>query len=209
MPISHAKPDSQQRSQLGILAGLVSGALATVPMTLAMKALHRQLPPEERYPLPPAEITAKLGEEVGMPEKPHTSSQLALTLAAHFGYGAAAGGLYAPLARRLPGHPLAKGIGFGLTVWTVSYLGLLPSLGILTPATEHPARRNALMIAVHVLWGAVLGLSFESLNQRVNQRAFAEAFVPPQRPSDPHGAGQDIQTAHPDTAPPHTGINWG
>ncbi|MGV3524047.1 MAG: DUF6789 family protein [Candidatus Sericytochromatia bacterium] len=196
MPISHAKFQAQGGQPLGILVGLVSGALATVPMTLAMKALHSQLPRRERYPLPPAEITAKLSEDTQMTEKRDAPSQLALTLAAHFGYGAAAGGVYAPLAQRLPGHPLAKGIGFGLTVWAVSYLGLLPSLGILTPATEHPARRNALMIAVHVVWGTVLGLSFESLNQRVNQGEFAEAFVPPPRSSE----RKDIA---------HKGINWG
>ena len=36
-------------------------------------------------------------------------------------------------------------------------MGLLPAAGILKPATEHPARRNALMIASHLVWGAALG----------------------------------------------------
>jgi putative membrane protein len=34
---------------------------------------------------------------------------------------------------------------------------MLAALGILKPATEHPPRRNALMIAAHLIWGAVLG----------------------------------------------------
>jgi putative membrane protein len=40
----------------------------------------------------------------------------------------------------------------------VSYLGLLPALGILRPATEHPERRNALMIVAHLIWGSITGL---------------------------------------------------
>jgi uncharacterized membrane protein YagU involved in acid resistance len=49
------------------------------------------------------------------------------------------------------------GATFGLGVWVASYLGLMPMLGILRPATRHPARRNALMIAAHLVWGGVLG----------------------------------------------------
>jgi putative membrane protein len=43
-------------------------------------------------------------------------------------------------------------------VWAGSYLGLLPVLGILSPATRHPTGRNALMIAAHIIWGATLGI---------------------------------------------------
>ena len=49
-------------------------------------------------------------------------------------------------------------MAYGLAVWTTGYLGLLPALGALRPATEHPPRRTALMIAAHVVWGAALGL---------------------------------------------------
>jgi hypothetical protein len=47
---------------------------------------------------------------------------------------------------------------YGLVVWGASYLGLVPALGLLSPATRHPRRRNALMIAAHLVWGAALGL---------------------------------------------------
>ncbi len=38
-----------------------------------------------------------------------------------------------------------------------SYLGQLPAANILPPATEDAARRNALMIAAHIVWGVTLG----------------------------------------------------
>ena len=146
------------------LTGAVAGLLATAPMTLAMLAMFRRLPREEQYPLPPAEITAVAAEKAHVDEalEPEPVA-LGATLAAHFGYGAAAGAVYGPLSPLCPLPPLVKGSLFGLAVWTVSYLGLLPAAGILTPATEHPARRNALMIAANLLWGGVTALLTERL----------------------------------------------
>lgn len=146
-----------------VVAGGISGFIATAPMTAAMEAMHRQLPWYEQYPLPPREITEKMAEEAGMDDNLDEEEQVEATLVNHFAYGAACGTVYGMMARHLPGPPVAHGIGFGLVVWTGSYLGLLPALGILKPATEHPARRNALMIAAHVVWGAAAGMAFNAL----------------------------------------------
>jgi uncharacterized membrane protein YagU involved in acid resistance len=148
-----------------LAAGAVAGFVATVPMTLFMEALHQRLPAHERYPLPPSEIVEKLTADVGAREQVDAPEHIALTLLAHFGYGAATGAVYAPLARALHPPPLLSGVTFGLAVWGASYLGLLPALGILRPATTHPARRNALMIGAHVVWGAALGLLMEQISR--------------------------------------------
>lgn len=149
-----------------LLTGAVAGCIATAPMTLSMEAMHRFLPRAERYPLPPSEITAEVTAEAGVADQLDQSEHTALTLVNHFAYGAGCGALYAPLAPRLPLSPTLGGIVWGLGVWTVSYLGLLPALGILRPATEHPANRNALMIAAHVVWGATTGLLVDRLQRR-------------------------------------------
>ena len=140
------------------IAGALAGAIATAPMTAAMFVMHRLLPRRERYPLPPSEITAKVEEEVGLDEHVDERQHIVLTLLGHFGYGAAAGAVYAPLASRMPLPPVASGIAYALAVWTASYLGWLPAMGILRSATEHPPRRNALMIIAHVVWGSVAGI---------------------------------------------------
>ena len=54
---------------------------------------------------------------------------------------------------------------YGLAVWAGSYLGLLPALGIMSPATDHPLRRTALMIAAHLVWGSALGTFVDLLNK--------------------------------------------
>jgi hypothetical protein len=145
-----------------ITNGAIAGLLATVPMTLSMKLMHQQLPAHEQYPLPPSEIMT-VAEEASLGEHLDPLEHTAATLVAHFGYGAMAGALYSQIAAPLPLSPALKGSAYGVLVWSGSYLGLLPALGILKPATEHPAQRNALMIAAHIVWGAALGALFERM----------------------------------------------
>ena len=141
-----------------IVAGTLAGLTATAPMTAAMAAMHRALPAHERYPLPPRKVTMRVAKKAGVKKHLDEEEKTAATLAAHFGYGAAMGGLFALLAPRAPGRPVAKGIAWGLIVWSTSYLGLLPAAGLHEPATRHPRERNLLMILAHVVWGGTLGL---------------------------------------------------
>ena len=148
----------------GLVAGAVAGFVATIPMTLAMKAMHEYLPEEERYPLPPRLIVENAEEATGVEQELDEKDEHRLTLVSHFAYGTATGAAYGVAADALGIKPNAvNGITFGLGVWGASYLGLLPALGLLAPATEHPARRNALMIASHIVWGASLGLTAQRL----------------------------------------------
>ena len=149
----------------GILLGALAGLAATGPMSVVMKLMHEQLPAHEQYPLPPRAVTMEVAERAGVREELDEGEREAATWASHFGYGAACGALYGALAanRRVP-H-VAAGVGFGLAVWAGSYLGWLPAAGILRPATEHPPRRTALMIAAHVVWGATTGLVVNALSE--------------------------------------------
>jgi uncharacterized membrane protein YagU involved in acid resistance len=131
------------------LVGGFAGFIATVPMTVVMEWLYRRLPWHERYPLPPSQIVSSLTDDVT------DSEHRALTLAGHFSYGTAMGVVYAWVFHRLPFWTFIKGSVFGFLVWTGSYLGWLPALQILTPATNRPLRRNLLMIFAHFVWGSV------------------------------------------------------
>lgn len=134
---------------------------ATGPMTILMEFLHRRLPWVERYALPPREITEELAEKAGVGHELQGENKAAVVLLNHFAYGGAAGALYAAVFGRSPRQGIVKGMGFGVVVWLVSYFGLLPAANMLKPAQEHPARRNALMLVVHLLWGALLGAFVE------------------------------------------------
>ncbi|AZO82047.1 MULTISPECIES: hypothetical protein [unclassified Bosea (in: a-proteobacteria)] len=141
-------------SSLGgrIVLGALAGLVATLPMTIAMRRLHRVLPDHERYPLPPREIAEDL-PSLGLPVS-------SATLLQHFLYGGAGGALFAGLFRR---GGIAAGSGYGIAVWIGSYLGWVPAARILRPATQHPMRRNVLMLAVHLVWGACLAAGLAEL----------------------------------------------
>ena len=152
-----------------ILLGGLAGIVGTAAMTAAMWRLHRRLPDAQRYPLPPREIVARMLPdriEAALPERGRQD----LTLAAHFGYGAAAGAVYALGSG--PAGPVT-GASYGVVVWAASYLGWIPAVQILKPATRHPAERDALMIAVHLVWGATMALALGEL-ERAEREIFAE-----------------------------------
>jgi hypothetical protein len=145
--------------------GSLAGLAATVPMTLAMEGMHRQLPRREQYKLPPRQITMRMAEFAGIEDDLDEPERKTATLLSHFGYGAATGAIYGAVGQRLLPGP-AGGVAFGLAVWAASYLGWLPAANILPPATRTPARRNALMIAAHLVWGLTLGAATEKLQAR-------------------------------------------
>lgn len=126
-----------------LVVGGIAGFVATMAMTAAMRRLHAKLPAKERYPLPPREI-------VDATLAPSRAAAPDLTLVAHFAYGAGCGALLAALNPR-PGR--VGGALAGGAIWLTSYMGWIPGFAILEPATRHPLRRNAAMIAAHLSWG--------------------------------------------------------
>lgn len=145
-----------------ILRGAISGFVATAPMTASMIIGWRLLPAREKYPLPPQQITGKIADQLNVDLSEPERDAVALTL--HFAYGAAAGATYG-LLTPLPLLPASiQGALAGVALWVGSYLGWLPALRILPPATRHPRRRNLLMIAAHIVWGVTFGVINRKLN---------------------------------------------
>lgn len=126
-----------------LVIGGIAGFVATMAMTSAMRRLHKRLPAGERYPLTPREI-------VDATLAPPPAIAPDLTLAAHFAYGAGCGALLAAASPRM-GRVTGSIAGGG--IWLASYMGWIPAFGVLKPATSHPMRRNAVMIAAHFVWG--------------------------------------------------------
>jgi uncharacterized membrane protein YagU involved in acid resistance len=119
----------------------------------------------------------KLARKTGVAHELDSSARSAATMVSHFGYGAAAGAVYAALLEPRA-NPLPKGLLFGLIVWVASYVGWLPAAGILRPASEHPPRRNLLMIAAHLIWGVALSL-FVGLLAEESEAGMQQPFSAP------------------------------
>jgi uncharacterized membrane protein YagU involved in acid resistance len=152
---------------LKIIQGAAAGLIATVPMTLFMRSAWKRLPAQEQYALPPREITRNVVRPYRF-FRLRQEKQTFLTLLLHFLFGAAAGSAYGMVEEKIPLRESVKGPLAGLAVWTGSYLGWIPALGILPPATTHPWRRNAMMIVAHLIWGMVVGVLAGVTNSRKN-----------------------------------------
>ena len=145
------------------LAGTIAGFLATGPMTLAMNAMYRELPPEDKGTLPPRQITENVAASAGLDLGSKEETHQAATLAAHFGYGATVGAMYGPLAGATGLPRVAEGMIYGAAIWGGSYFGLLPGAGLYRSAKDEAPSRNALMLTAHLIWGASLGLVMGAL----------------------------------------------
>lgn len=140
-----------------LLLGAGAGLIATLPMTVFMRSAWKRLPPDERYALPPRQITRQiLGWRRFRTMEP--GIQTVLTLLFHFLFGAAVGSIYGMVEQKIPMKNFVKGSLAGLAVWAGSYLGWIPALGILPPASRQPLHRNGLMILAHLIWGLTMAV---------------------------------------------------
>jgi len=139
---------------LKLFQSALAGLVATLPMTIFMRSAWKRLPEQEKYALPPHQITRNVFKPV---RRLSDRRQRALTLFLHFAFGTAAGLVYGAVEEKVPLPHGVKGPLAGMAVWTGSYQGWIPALGILPSAMEQPRRRNLLMIIAHLIWGLTLG----------------------------------------------------
>jgi hypothetical protein len=155
-----------------VVQGLSSGALATVPMTLAMAAYRAADADRRGRPLPPTAVACGVARRTGVRPDPGSAAFRAFTTVSHVGYGAAMGAVFAGIRAAAPGigrrasSSVAAGVAFGLGVWAGSYAGWLPALGIVPPPRRQPEGFNRQLVVSHVCFGGALGLlahGFEKL----------------------------------------------
>ena len=141
-----------------VMVGAVAGTLATIPMTVFLEAMHRQLSGEPPRPLPPREVAEGFAVKAGARGDMSERDLQDLTLMLHFGYGTATGAVFGLLAPKHAVAGAAAGMLFGLGVWAGSYLGWLPAFGVRQPIEYDPPARTQLMVASHLVWGGATGL---------------------------------------------------
>ena len=146
--------------------GAVAGALATTVMTAFMKAVQWSGFYRDDA-LPPEKITERVLDKTGVSAETDQRDETLIFVAAHWAFGMVAGALFGLLHRRLrpPVPTLVHGTIFGLLVWLVSYPGWVPALGLMRSPRRQRQDQAALPFLAHVVYGASLGLSFQSLDR--------------------------------------------
>jgi hypothetical protein len=148
--LSRSEPKLRSRLLIGAIAGL-AGALV---LAATVDGLQRRRRPNRRHRQTPREIIDSTAPPPGDKEAVDAAA------AGHLAYGAAAGSLIAAANPRIG---LVMGALAGIGAWVASNLGLPPQRGVLKPATQDSRRRNALMLGVHIAWGAVSALAMREL----------------------------------------------
>jgi hypothetical protein len=133
-----------------LVRGAAAGAVATAGMSALMLAAGRAGLVGRQ---PPEAIVRQAGALTAV--EPRGRLADALAVVAHLGFGAGTGAAYAllPASRR----PVLRGVLVGEAVYAVSYAGWVPALGALPRATRDRTARQAVMVAAHLVYGAVLG----------------------------------------------------
>jgi hypothetical protein len=146
-------------------AGAAGGLAATAAMTVVMVGARETGAMRE---LPPHEVANKAVDRTPAGRNVDASGRRALGWLLHLAFGGLVGAVYAVARRRLPvpGPPIVSGVAFALGVWAVSYLGWIPALRIMPPATDDEPGRPPAMILAHVVFGAVLGTIVERVAPR-------------------------------------------
>ncbi|HEX4683183.1 MAG TPA: hypothetical protein VH277_10755 [Gemmatimonadaceae bacterium] len=134
--------------------GAAAGAIATVPMTAVMLAAQRMGSLGE---LPPRKIARRALAAAN--QEPSTTAEKATAAAAHLGFGALAGAVFGLMVGEDDdlATGLAKGVGFGLALYALSYAGWIPALDIMPPPHRDREERQASIAMAHVVYGAALG----------------------------------------------------
>jgi hypothetical protein len=128
-------------------AGAATGLFATAAMSVVLGIADATGIMTEQ---PPRRIVASL-----LPVRPSSRSTQALAVAAHLGYGVAAGVVFSLLPRDLR-RKLEVGTTYGGVVYVAGYEGWLPMLGIFPPAHRDRRGRVATMVTAHLVYGASL-----------------------------------------------------
>jgi hypothetical protein len=66
-------------------------------------------------------------------------------------------------------HPVIPaslaGVGYATGIWSASYLGWVPALGLMPPAEQDDRSRQTVLLVAHWVYGVILGTVVERLTQ--------------------------------------------
>ena len=150
----------------GVIAGLVSGVIAAVAMSVVHNGLARigagarqqKPPPDQRQD---EDATVKVADGIARwllrRPLPEDKKPLAGNLV-HYAFGGSIGALYGGVATIAPRVTAAVGLPFGIAVWLGAHVITVPALGLAEPPTRQPPSKEGLEFVLHLVYGAVTEL---------------------------------------------------
>jgi hypothetical protein len=160
----------------GIVAGVAGTALMTAHQEIRSKIRSsgaqgggggssggngQPADPWESAPAP-AQVARRILE--GVFHRPVPAEDISLlTNVMHWTYGVGCGAVYGPVRSSTGGSAVVLGPTFGLAVWAMSYVELVP-MGLYRPPWEYPARSLVNDIGYHLTYGVGVGATYALLD---------------------------------------------
>src|SRR5688500_10045183 len=167
------QPEDGLRGTRAATAGAVGGVYGAAAMTLLRLAMHRAGVIDKMVPQVVEEwISDRLSWDPPGGETGHHTLDQLLHLAYGAGWGAVAGPLLTAGDTR---GRLWRGGAFGLGVWAVGMLALLPAFRVARPAWKAGVRENAANIAAHLAYGLAVQLLVEEPARQRDHRRTSDA----------------------------------
>ena len=135
---------------MNIKAGIISGLVATVVLSILMIAKARM------GLMPELNAIKMLAGMMGGP--------LVMGWVAHFVIGTIIWGiLFALLVDKLPGGVMISAIIFSILAWVLMMIGPMPMAGAGLFGMNMGMMAPAATLMLHIIWGIVLGITYKSV----------------------------------------------
>jgi len=100
-------------------------------------------------------------------EEPSREKRAQLGRVVHWGYGMAVGSLFALVDRKVQGHDLATGLGYGTALWLLGDELAVPMLGLADGPTAHSPGVHAEALGAHLVYGLTTSAANRALRRFV------------------------------------------
>jgi uncharacterized membrane protein YagU involved in acid resistance len=145
----------------GVIGTTAMTAAQVLPSKLRSGGEGNDSPPSWDNAPVPALVAKKIGEKVFGRQVSAEKIPL-LTNVMHWGYGTTWGVLYGLAHARGSEHPLRRGVAFGIGVWTMSYVQLVP-MGLYEPPWKYSPKELAPEIGYHLAFGTGVAVGHRAL----------------------------------------------
>jgi putative membrane protein len=135
---------------VGVAAGMVAGLVK-----IGWENILPPRTPERDQTNPPQRLLEQLGVPAEVTHATYTYSGQQLpwvSYLVHFSFSAGFGALYSVAGQLTPWIKKGHGVPFGLAVWDIFHVRLMPLLGTVPAAKDQPVEEHVSEILGHALW---------------------------------------------------------